>query len=85
VCEFSRLRPAPLDAVYAQYLTRVLPAMARRLSPSADAYDYLAESIRDWPAQPELAARIGAAGWTGVRWVNLSFGVVALHLARRPQ
>jgi demethylmenaquinone methyltransferase / 2-methoxy-6-polyprenyl-1,4-benzoquinol methylase len=84
VCEFSRLRPAALDAVYAQYLTRVLPAMARRLSPSADAYEYLAESIRDWPAQPELAARIAASGWAGVRWVNLSFGVVALHLARRP-
>jgi demethylmenaquinone methyltransferase/2-methoxy-6-polyprenyl-1,4-benzoquinol methylase len=58
--------------------------VARRLSPSADAYDYLAESIRDWPGQRELAGRIGAAGWAGARWLNLSFGVVALHLARRP-
>nr|MDQ2874794.1 class I SAM-dependent methyltransferase [Actinomycetota bacterium] len=49
-----------------------------------DAYDYLAESIRDWPGQSELAGRIGAAGWGGVRWLSLSFGVVALHLARRP-
>jgi demethylmenaquinone methyltransferase / 2-methoxy-6-polyprenyl-1,4-benzoquinol methylase len=84
VCEFSHLRPGGLDALYGQYLTRALPAMARRLSPNAEAYDYLAESIRDWPAQRELAARIGASGWSGVRWVNLSFGVVALHLARRP-
>jgi demethylmenaquinone methyltransferase / 2-methoxy-6-polyprenyl-1,4-benzoquinol methylase len=80
----SRLRPRPLDALYGQYLARVLPAVARRLSPSADAYEYLAESIRDWPGQRELADRIGAAGWGGVRWLNLSFGVVALHLARRP-
>jgi demethylmenaquinone methyltransferase / 2-methoxy-6-polyprenyl-1,4-benzoquinol methylase len=84
ICEFSRLRPRPLDALYGQYLARVLPAVARRLSPSADAYDYLAESIRDWPGQRELADRIGAAGWAGVRWLSLSFGVVALHLARRP-
>jgi demethylmenaquinone methyltransferase/2-methoxy-6-polyprenyl-1,4-benzoquinol methylase len=84
VCEFSHLRPSALDALYGQYLTRALPAIARRLSPNAEAYDYLAESIRDWPAQPELAARLEAAGWGGVRWVNLSFGVVALHLARRP-
>ena len=65
-------------------LTRVLPAVARLLSPSADAYDYLAESIRDWPAQRELAARITAAGWSQVRWLSLSLGVVALHLARAP-
>jgi len=84
VCEFSHLRPSALDALYGQYLTRALPAIARRLSPNPEAYDYLAESIRDWPAQRELAGRIEAAGWGGVRWVNLSFGVVALHLARRP-
>ena len=59
--------------------------MARRLSGNAEAYDYLAESIRDWPGQRELAARIGAAGWGGVRWLNLSFGVVALHLRPPPR
>jgi demethylmenaquinone methyltransferase / 2-methoxy-6-polyprenyl-1,4-benzoquinol methylase len=84
VCEFSHLRPPALNAVYEQYLARALPVVARRLSRNAEAYDYLAESIRDWPGQQELAARIGAAGWGGVRWLNLSFGAVALHLARRP-
>jgi demethylmenaquinone methyltransferase / 2-methoxy-6-polyprenyl-1,4-benzoquinol methylase len=84
VCEFSHLRPRALDALYEQYLARALPAVARRLSGNAEAYDYLAESIRDWPGQQELADRIGAAGWGGARWLNLSFGVVALHLARRP-
>ena len=58
--------------------------VARRLSGSPEAYDYLAESIKDWPAQPELARRIAAAGWSAVRWRNLSLGVVAMHLARRP-
>ena len=58
--------------------------MARRLSGNAEAYDYLAESIRDWPAQRELADQIAAAGWSGVSWRNLTLGVVALHEARRP-
>jgi demethylmenaquinone methyltransferase/2-methoxy-6-polyprenyl-1,4-benzoquinol methylase len=84
ICEFSHLRPSALNAVYEQYLARALPAVARRLSPNAEAYDYLAESIRDWPGQRDLADRMGAAGWGGVRWLNLSLGVVALHLARRP-
>jgi demethylmenaquinone methyltransferase/2-methoxy-6-polyprenyl-1,4-benzoquinol methylase len=84
VCEFSHLRPSGLNALYEQYLARVLPAVAGRLSGNAEAYDYLAESIRDWPAQRELTDRIRATGWGGVRWLNRSFGVVALHLARRP-
>jgi len=84
ICEFSHLRPAVLDTLYGEYLSRALPAVARRLSGNAEAYDYLAESIKDWPAQRELADKITAAGWSGVRWLNLSLGVVALHLARRP-
>jgi demethylmenaquinone methyltransferase / 2-methoxy-6-polyprenyl-1,4-benzoquinol methylase len=84
ICEFSHL-PAPrLNALYEQYLTRALPVIARRLSGNAEAYDYLAESIRDWPQQQELAGKIAAAGWRGVSWRNLSLGVVALHEARRP-
>ncbi len=84
VCEFSHLPLRRLNALYERYLTTVLPAVARRLSGNAEAYDYLAESIRDWPAQRELAERIAAAGWTSVSWRNLSFGIVALHRARRP-
>ncbi len=84
VCEFSKLPVAGLNTLYEQYLTRVLPLIAGRLSGNAEAYDYLSESIRDWPGQAELGRQIGAAGWSGVRWRNLTFGVVALHLARRP-
>ena len=83
VCEFSHLPVRPLDRVYQQYLAAVLPAIARRLSGNADAYDYLAESIRDWPAQPELADVIRSAGWSSVKWRNLSVGVVAVHVGRR--
>jgi len=53
------------------------------VSSNADAYDYLAESIRAWPDQEELAQRIDANGWTDVRWRNLTGGAVALHHAHR--
>lgn len=84
VCEFSHLPAKRLNALYEQYLTRVLPLVARRLSGNAEAYDYLAESIRDWPGQQQLAATIAAVGWSAVSWRNLSLGVVAVHKARRP-
>jgi demethylmenaquinone methyltransferase/2-methoxy-6-polyprenyl-1,4-benzoquinol methylase len=58
--------------------------VAKRISPNPGAYEYLAESIKDWPVQAELADRIKTAGWTQVRWRNLSAGIVAIHVARRP-
>ena len=83
VCEFSTITIAPLDMLYRRYLTDVLPALARRTARNPEAYTYLAESIADWPAQRELAGVIEAAGWSAVRWRDLSLGVVAVHVARR--
>ena len=83
VCEFSTITIGPLDMLYRRYLINVLPAIARRTARNAEAYQYLAESIADWPAQRELAGVIEAAGWSAVRWRDLSLGVVAVHVARR--
>ena len=82
VCEFSEITIAPLDMVYRRYLTGVLPAIARRVARNPVAYEYLAESISDWPAQRELADVIRTAGWSSVRWRDLSLGIVAVHVAR---
>jgi demethylmenaquinone methyltransferase / 2-methoxy-6-polyprenyl-1,4-benzoquinol methylase len=84
ICEFSHLPVNALNALYEQYLTRALPLVARRLSGNAEAYEYLAESIKDWPGQRQLAAIIASTGWSAVSWRNLSLGIVALHSARRP-
>ena len=83
VCEFSTITIAPVDMIYRRYLLNILPAIARRTARSAEAYEYLAESITDWPDQHELAGLIKAAGWSAVRWRDLSMGVVAVHVGRR--
>jgi demethylmenaquinone methyltransferase / 2-methoxy-6-polyprenyl-1,4-benzoquinol methylase len=84
VCEFSRPRWAPFRTAYYTGLGTVLPAVAQRVSSNPEAYSYLGESIRDWSSQPELAARMTAAGWTDVAWRDLVGGAVALHRAIRP-
>lgn len=81
VCEFSSPTLPVFRTVYLEYLMRALPPVARAVSSAPDAYVYLAESIRAWPDQPRLAARIEAAGWREVAWRNLSGGIVALHRA----
>lgn len=84
VCEFSSPTWAPFRTVYIEYLMKALPAVARAVSSAPDAYVYLAESIRAWPDQAGLAARIAGAGWSRVEWRNLSGGIVALHRATKP-
>jgi demethylmenaquinone methyltransferase/2-methoxy-6-polyprenyl-1,4-benzoquinol methylase len=84
VCEFSRPTFGPFRYVYLNYLMRILPWIARRVSSNSDAYVYLAESIRAWPPQDDLARTIAASGWSKVRYRNLTGGIVALHLAQRP-
>jgi len=85
VCEFSQPTWAPFRTVYTEYLMKALPAVAQRTSSNPDAYVYLAESIRAWPDQRELAQDIIAAGWGRVQWRNLSGGIVALHRGVRPR
>jgi len=81
VCEFSRPHPAPIRWGYRWYLHNVLPKLAGRVSSNPEAYTYLQETIDAWPDQPSLARLITRAGWTDVRWRNMTFGVVALHRA----
>ena len=83
VCEFSRPTLRAFRVLYLNYLMRILPWIARRVSSNSDAYVYLAETIRAWPAQDELARTIAGCGWHEVRFRNLSGGIVALHLAER--
>ncbi|MGJ9422057.1 demethylmenaquinone methyltransferase [Aeromicrobium sp. CF3.5] len=84
VCEFSAPTWSPFRTIYTNYLMKALPPIARAVSSNPESYVYLAESIRAWPDQRGLAARIEAAGWGPTTWKNLSGGIVALHHAVKP-
>lgn len=85
ICEFSHPPSRLFHALYRFYNDRVLPIVAKAVSSNADAYDYLNESIRDWPDQRTLAAWMREAGWTDVAHRDLSLGIVALHRGRKPE
>ncbi len=84
VCEFSHPPSRVFNGLYRFYNDRVLPIVAKAVSSNAEAYDYLNESIRDWPDQPTLAGWMRDAGWDDVAYRNLSLGIVALHRGIRP-
>jgi demethylmenaquinone methyltransferase/2-methoxy-6-polyprenyl-1,4-benzoquinol methylase len=81
VCEFSRPVNGALRAVYLDGVMQALPRIASLTASAADAYVYLAESIRAWPDQGGLAGMLAEAGWRDPEWRNLTGGIVALHRA----
>ncbi|HEX5541767.1 MAG TPA: demethylmenaquinone methyltransferase [Micromonospora sp.] len=83
VCELSHPTNRLFRNLYLSHLMRWLPAAARAVSSNPDAYVYLMESIRAWPDQAGLAARIAESGWGRVAWRNLTGGLAALHRAER--
>jgi demethylmenaquinone methyltransferase/2-methoxy-6-polyprenyl-1,4-benzoquinol methylase len=78
VLEFSKVWK-PLAPAYDLYSFKVLPWLGERVAGDADAYRYLAESIRMHPDQATLAAMMGGAGLERVEVFNLAAGVVAVH------
>ncbi len=81
--EFSRLAWPWLEPLYERYSFSVLPALGEWVVGDRESYEYLAESIRRFPAQEELAERINAAGLARVTYRNLSGGIAAIHSAWR--
>ncbi len=81
--EFSHVVLPPLAWVYDLYSFNVLPQLGQLVAGNRDAYRYLVESIRRFPAQRDLARLIEGAGLERVRYRNLSGGIAAIHSAWR--
>ncbi|AIU31940.1 ubiquinone biosynthesis methyltransferase UbiE [Corynebacterium ulcerans] len=84
IAEFSTPNVPGFKTIYKEYLTRLLPLIAKAVGTNPEAYEYLADSIRAWPEREELARAINNNGWSDAGWQNLSFGIVALHSAVKP-
>jgi len=83
ICEFSQVSVPVIRSFYIFYLKRVLPRLSSLLASNQGAYEYLSESIMAWPKQTELVKWLTDAGFVDANYKNLSFGVVALHFAKK--
>ncbi len=81
--EFSRVSLPMLEKLYETYSFKVLPFLGDKVAGDGEAYRYLAESIRRFPAQEPFAKMIAGAGLTQVKYRNLSGGIAAIHSAWR--
>lgn len=77
--EFSHVREPLLAKAYDLYSYNIIPRIGAAVAKDKDSYQYLVESIRKFPTQENLKARMEAAGLENCAYSNLSAGIVAIH------
>lgn len=65
--------------IYDWYSFEIIPVVGQVVAGDWRSYKYLVESIRQFPDQTEFAAMIERAGFSNVKYDNLSNGIVAIH------
>lgn len=81
--EFSKVTVPPMAKLYDLYSFKLIPQFGKMIAKDKDSYQYLVESIRMFPSQEELKARMEKVGFARVSYTNLTMGVVAIHSGYR--
>lgn len=77
--EFSQVENPVMRQVYDGYSFNVIPAMGEAIAQDRDSYQYLVESIRNFPVQEDLKAMMGDAGFRYSTYDNFMNGIAAVH------
>ncbi len=84
ILEFSQPHPGLFSILYQGYARYVLPRIGGWISGRPDAYTYLPESVARFKTRTELAALMISSGLSPVRWIDLTFGLVCVHVGIKP-
>ena len=79
ILEFSHPTLPGLDLIYDAYSFNVIPKLGQWLAGDKESYQYLVESIRKHPTQPQLCTMMQEAGFERCQYENLTGGIVAIH------
>ncbi len=77
--EFSHVDVPGLKAIYDTFSFKVIPQIGKVVTGDAESYQYLVESIRQFPKPAVFSEMIRSAGFSRVTHQPLSGGIVALH------
>jgi demethylmenaquinone methyltransferase/2-methoxy-6-polyprenyl-1,4-benzoquinol methylase len=83
ILEFGQPRIPGIRSLYSWYFRYVLPAIGRLVSKHNSAYSYLPASVGTFPSAREFSGIIAKQGFSNVRAVPLTFGIVYLYIAER--
>ncbi|OWU85817.1 ubiquinone biosynthesis methyltransferase UbiE [Oceanicola sp. 22II-s10i] len=79
VLEFSQIPNEGMQWLYDRYSFNMIPVMGQVIANDRDSYQYLVESIRQFPDQETFLGMVRAAGFEQAKYRNLSMGIACLH------
>lgn len=79
VLEFSQIPNALMQKAYDLYSFHLIPRMGQAIAGDRDSYQYLVESIRQFPDQEAFLQMVRDAGFANAKYRNLTMGVACLH------
>ena len=77
--EFSHVKNPILSSVYDGWSFNILPKLGQLVAGDAQSYQYLVESIRQFPSEAELCSMMANAGMVQIKVRKLSGGIAAIH------
>lgn len=86
VLEASNISVKLIHRLYLKYMALVMPIIGwLATNGDASAYKYLLRGVESFPTAEVLCAELSEIGFVGISFERLSFGVVAIHVAVKPQ
>src|SRR5581483_1907544 len=83
VLEFSLPTRPIVRSIYRFYLHRCVPVLGSFLTSRKSAYDYLGDSIEEFPSGRAMLSLIGASGFRGATFQPLSHGIATIYTAQK--
>ena len=84
VLEFSLPTTPILRSAYRFYLHRCLPLLGSFLTQKKGAYDYLGDSIEEFPSSNAMCELMRGTGYISPRFEPLTGGIVTIYTATKP-
>ncbi|SHL26443.1 demethylmenaquinone methyltransferase / 2-methoxy-6-polyprenyl-1,4-benzoquinol methylase [Roseovarius marisflavi] len=79
VLEFSQIPNDMMQKVYDLYSFNIIPRLGQMIANDRGSYQYLVESIRQFPDQDTFLQMVRDAGFENAKYRNLSLGIACLH------
>ncbi len=83
ILELTNPNPGFFKYIYSFYLNRLLPKIARLFTSNPSAYEYLADSIMNFPTRSEFISLLSSLGFRNIKAIPLSFGICTMYIANK--
>ena len=83
ILELTTPNPGFFKNIYSFYLNKLLPKIAKRFTKNPAAYEYLADSIMNFPTRSEFISLLDSIGFRNIKAIPLSLGICTLYIANK--